>query len=128
MLDRRHPRYAIVAQVELTVEGEVRVFIATNVSQGGMFFEGDPAEHADILPGMCLPLTLSLGNEEDEDDDGPPAELPPPLAVHAVVRIVHRTPGTRTRKAGFGVSFEEIDGENQDALRHMLSVVAGHGG
>jgi hypothetical protein len=119
MSERRSPRYEIIAQVELTVGDEVRVFVATNVSAGGMFCEADAGESPDIVPGQRFPLTVSLGNE---GEDG---EIPPALSMRCLGRVVHRSPGSKGRKPGFGVSFEEVDRANLDSLRQIIAFAAG---
>lgn len=113
---RQHPRYEVLAQVELAnvEDGEILVFTATNLSVAGMFFEAKPSEHPELAPGKRFAVSLSLPQRADERTP------PPPIEVRCMAKLIRRDDA----RGGFGVCFEEIDPTNLARLRALIAHVS----
>lgn len=109
---RRSPRIEVYAQAE--VKGsEVHIMEVRNVSQGGIYLVGTPAEYPDLTPGTDLDLVI-FGLEDGAGDD-------PDFNVSCratVIRIDEGNPGKRP--AGFGATLAPVDEENRERLTNLL--------
>ncbi len=84
---RQHERFDVLAQVELRGTGEVDIFVAQNISLGGILLEVPEGEAPHLRPGVTVQLFLSLGDVE--------------LATSAEVVRVQEGPKGTPRSVGF---------------------------
>jgi hypothetical protein len=118
--DRRTAqRFEIVAQASVASGGDVHVLAVRNISGSGAFLEARPREHADLVPGAEIEVSLSAtlpGAAEDEliNID----EVIKIDCVGRVARIQFRTP---TSPAGFGITLEPKTAQDQERLEDLLS-------
>src|SRR5262252_768955 len=101
--DRRvAPRFEIVAQANLVSARGVHVLSVRNISASGAFLEARPREHADLVPGVEVEVSLSAtvpGSAEDEM-----INIDEAINIECrgrVARIQFRTP---TSPSGFGIT------------------------
>jgi hypothetical protein len=84
-----------------------------NLSAGGVYLVGTPAEYPDLRPGTNFELVI-FGSEDGMGDD-PDFNV----ACHAtIIRIDLGTPGKRP--AGFGATLATVDEENRARLTNLL--------
>ncbi len=109
---RKSPRIEVYAQAE--VKGcEIHIMDVRNVSAGGIYLVGTPAEYPDLRPSTNLELVI-FGSEDGLGDD-------PDFNVvcHAtIIRIDEGSPGKRP--PGFGATIAPIDEENRTRLSNLL--------
>jgi hypothetical protein len=110
---RQHERISILAQVQVTHDGEVEILTATNLSVGGTFLEAAPDEHPEYQAGTPVDLMLCVSEEN-------PAHLAEDGSVRTKGRIVRRDQGSDDRPAGIGIEFEQLDADNLSRLRLLL--------
>ena len=83
---RKHPRFEIVAQVQLGADGDVLVYPAANLSVGGVFVSVSLDEVSYLAVGARLDVTIS-GMAQEVADDGDP-DAPPEAVVRTKAKIV----------------------------------------
>ncbi len=109
---RKSPRIEVYAQAE--VKGcEIHIMDVRNVSAGGIYLVGTPAEYPDLRPATNLELVI-FGSEDGMGDD-------PDFNVvcHAtIIRIDEGSPGKRP--PGFGATIAPTDDENRTRLSNLL--------
>jgi len=111
--DRRAaPRFAVVAQARVVSGGEVHLLSVRNISASGVFLEGRPRDHADLVPGAEIEVVISAGA-----DGMRPEEIVSIACRGRVARIEFRT---ATSPAGFGVMLEAKTDQDQERLEELL--------
>jgi hypothetical protein len=118
--DRRvAPRFEIVAQANVTSASGVHALSVRNISASGAFLEARPREHADLVPGAEVEVSLSAtvpGSAEDEMINID--EVINFECRGRVARIQFRTP---TSPSGFGITIEPKTAGDQERLEDLLS-------
>jgi hypothetical protein len=114
-------RFEIVAKARVASGGNVHVMAVRNISASGAFLEARPREHADLVVGAEIEVSLSAtvpGTAEDEL-----------INIHEVInidcsgrvaRIQFRTP---TSPAGFGITLEPKSAHDLERLEDLLSLL-----
>lgn len=103
---RQHPRVEVLAQVQVTRDAEVHVMSTSDISRGGIFIQGDPADAPDLLPGVDCDLVLFDADADREE-----------VMVRAtVVHIVDR-PDAK----GFGLRFKTFMPGHAARLKTVLT-------
>jgi len=109
---RRSPRIEVYAQAEVK-SCEIHIMDVRNLSAGGVYLVGTPAEYPDLRPGTNFELVI-FGSEDGMGDD-PDFNV----ACHAtIIRIDLGTPGKRP--PGFGATLATVDEENRTRLTNLL--------
>jgi hypothetical protein len=109
---RRTPRIEVFAQAEIMGQ-DVRIMEVRNVSSGGVYLVGTPAEYPDLVPGTDLDLVL-FGTEEGLGDD-------PEFNISCQARIIRIDEGNPgKRPPGFGATIDPIDEDNRERLTKLL--------
>ena len=109
---RRSPRIEVYAQAEVK-SCEIHIMDVRNLSAGGVYLVGTPAEYPDLRPGTNFELVI-FGSEDGMGED-PDFNV----ACHAtIIRIDEGTPGKRP--AGFGATLATADEENRTRLTNLL--------
>ena len=109
---RRSPRIEVFAQAELKGQ-DVRIMEVRNVSSGGIYLVGTPAEYPDLTPGVELDLVI-FGSEEGMGDD-------PDFNIACGARIIRVDEGyPGKRPPGFGATIDPVDEDNRERLTNLL--------
>jgi hypothetical protein len=112
--DRRAaPRFEIFAQANVVSGGDVHVMSVRNISATGVFLEGRPREHADLVPGVEIEVSLTATTPGMDDDEVTNIDC-----VGRVARIELRT---ATSPGGFGITLEPKTAEDRERLEDLLS-------
>jgi len=115
--DRRAaPRFDIVAQARVVLGGTVHVFPLRNISASGAFLEARPREHADLVPGVKVDVSLSA-TVPGSDDVIAIDEVINIECRGQVARIQFRTPSS---PSGFGLTLEPKTEKDEEGLEDLL--------
>ena len=109
---RKSPRIEVYAQAEVKGK-EVHIMEVRNVSAGGIYLVGTPAQYPDLGPGREFDLVI-FGAEDGAGDD-------PEFNVSCratVIRVDEGNPGKRP--PGFGATIAPIDDEHRERLTNLL--------
>ena len=109
---RRHPRVDLFAQVQVSKDSEVYIMSTANISRGGVFIQGDPADYPDLSQGTTVDLCIFAG----EDVGVPEARIR--------ARVVHVAEATKPAP-GFGLEFVPPFQPEQRRLLDQLLTAAG---
>ncbi len=109
---RRSPRIEVFAQAQVR-GSDIHILPIRNVSAGGAYLEGTPAEYPDLRPGVELQLVI-FGSEEGMGDD-PDFNI---TCRARVIRVDEGFPGKRP--PGFGCTIDPIDQDHRDRLTNLL--------
>jgi len=110
---RAHPRVELLVQVQVRRELEVHIMSTLNISLGGAFVQGDPADYPELQVGTGLELVI-FDVEHPGDED-----------VNLQARVVRREPGSPTLTPGIGLQFVSVDLDTLARLRRLITVAAG---
>jgi len=117
--DRRvAQRFEIIAQASVASGGNVHVLAVRNISASGAFLEARPREHAELVPGAAIEVSLSATLPGTAGDDA--IEIDEVINVDCrgrVARIQFRTPSS---PAGFGITLEPKTAADQERLEDLL--------
>lgn len=108
---RKHERFELIAQLELSHGGEVSLLPVKDISAGGLFIELVPTEMIRVHAHDEVSVFLDLG----ADASGAPLTL---SANAEVVRVDLGGPG---RSAGFGLMWKSSDPELFTQLGRILA-------
>jgi hypothetical protein len=134
---RAHPRFDLLAQVQVTRESECYIMATRNVSKGGLFLQGDPVQHRDLMVGTEVELLIS----DADDPEGEVVELDALIVrIEKADDIGRSAParggasprgkpptlpngknGSNEPKQGFGVKFINVDVEAAQGLERFLA-------
>ena len=120
--NRKSPRIEVYAQAEVRASAgvaDVAIMAVRNVSAGGVYLEGTPAEYPQIKPGTEMDLVI-FGSEEGLGDD-------PEFNIVCRARVIRIDAGfAGKRPPGFGVTIDPVDQENRDRLTNLLLRASGY--
>ena len=102
---REHPRFHLLAQVQVKRSSEILILQARNVSFGGLFLEGNPKDYPQLGVGMEVDISLA----PEDDPEGQTIQMRARIA-----RI------ERTGQLGFGLSIIRIDANSQGRLNALI--------
>lgn len=105
---RAHPRFELLAQVQVRRELEVHIMPAVNISGGGVFVRGEPTDYPELRPGTELELVIFDADDPSGGD----------VAVRAAVARTEERPGLAH---GFGLRFVGVDQAAWQALQRLVS-------
>lgn len=90
---RKHPRFEIVAQVQLGADGDVLIYPAGNLSLGGVFVNVNLEEVPFLAIGAVLDVTITgiASGAADGDAEAPPEHVVSTKAK--IVRVDEKAPG-----------------------------------
>lgn len=109
---RRSPRIEVFAQAEVTA-GDIRIMEVRNVSAGGVYLVGTPAQYPELTPSRDLSLVL-FGSEEGIGDD-------PDFNISCQARVIRVDGGfPGKRPPGFGCTIDPQGEENRNRLTKLL--------
>jgi hypothetical protein len=109
---RRSPRIEVFAQAEVKAQ-DVQIMEVRNVSAGGIYLVGTPAQYPDLAPGRDLGLVI-FGSEDGMGDD-PEFNI---VCNARIIRIDEGYPGKRP--PGFGATIDPLDDDNRERLTKLL--------
>jgi hypothetical protein len=116
--NRQSPRIEVYAQAELRGK-DVHIMAVRNVSAGGVYLEGTPAEYPDITPGTEIAIVI-FGSEEGQGDD-------PEFNIVCKAKVIRIDPGfPGKRPPGFGCTIDPINQDNRDRLTNLLVRASGY--
>ena len=110
-------RFEIVAQANVVSRGNVHVLAVRNISASGAFLEARPREHADLVPGAAIEVSLSATVPGTGDDVVDIDEVINIDCRGRVARIQFRTP---TSPSGFGITLAPKTAADQERLEDLL--------
>ena len=117
--NRKSPRIEVYAQAEVRGSKQVSIMGVRNLSAGGVYLEGTPAEYPELRPGTEIELTL-FGSEEGLGDD-------PEFNITCRAKVIRVDPGfAGKRPPGFGVTIDPVDQDNRDRLTNLLLRASGY--
>jgi hypothetical protein len=109
---RRSPRIEVFAQAEVKAR-DVQIMEVRNVSAGGVYLVGTPAQYPELTPGRDLGLVI-FGSEDGIGDD-PEFNI---VCNARIIRIDEGNPGKRP--PGFGATIDPLDDDNRERLTKLL--------
>jgi len=109
---RAAPRFEIFAQASVVSGADVYVMSVRNISAAGAFLEGRPREHAELVPGAEIEVTLTLTEAGMGDDEV--------LNINCRGRVARMELRTANSPGGFGISLEPATAEDQERLEDLL--------
>ena len=112
---RQHERFNLYAQVELAKDGEIVILSVRNLSAGGVFVEAPIGEYPGIKVGNRFEMTISLGDDQEEQEGDDPL---PSVACRCVGKIIRRE---RSNPPGFALVFEQLSSAE---LRNLHTLIA----
>ena len=116
--NRKSPRIEVYAQAQIRGK-DIHIMAVRNVSAGGVYLEGTPAEYPDLKPGTDIDLVI-FGAEDGQGDD-------PEFNIICRAKVIRIDPGfTGKRPPGFGVTIDPIDQEHRDRLTNLLLRASGY--
>jgi hypothetical protein len=111
--DRRAaPRFELLAQANVISGGDVHLMSVRNISAAGAFLEGRPREHADLVPGVEIEVSLSATAPGMSDDEV--------INIDCVGRVERVELRTATSPGGFGITFEPRTAEDRERFEDLL--------
>jgi hypothetical protein len=115
--ERRHAsRYEVIAQANVASGGDAYLLPVRNISMTGAFLEGNPAEHADLKPGVEVEIVLSAAAAGMGDE-----EVVNIQCRGCVARI---EPGKPPRLGGFGVTLQPASAADATRMQALLGRLA----
>ncbi len=106
---RHHPRADIFAQVQVTRASDVYIMSTMNMSQGGVFIQGNPAEYPDLQVGVEVEVVFFVAQDVGNED----------VSLNAkIVRI--ESGSVLGRIPGFGLQFLAVDSIQASRLDHLI--------
>ena len=115
---RAAPRFEIVAQANVVSRGERHLLAVRNISASGAFLEGRPREHAELVPGAAIEVTIAL-TEPGTDDDG--ISIDEVINIECRGRVARLEYRTAHSPGGFGITLEPKTAEDQERLEDLLA-------
>ena len=109
---RRNPRIEVYAQAEVKSR-EIHIMDVRNLSAGGVYLVGTPAEYPDLRPGADFGIVI-FGSEEGMGDD-PDFNV---VCRATIIRVDEGSPGKRP--PGFGATIHPVDEDNRTRLTNLL--------
>lgn len=110
---RAHPRVDFVAEVRLAPGDDAQVFVARNISVGGLFVEADPAAYPSLKVGTHVELRIQTRDMVGDD-----------VICRAQISRVDQG-GVAGRAAGFGVRFFRMDMANTMRVAKLVDRIRG---
>jgi hypothetical protein len=109
---RAAPRFEVIAQANVLSGGEMYLLPVRNISGSGVFLAGRPRDHADLVPGVEIEISISATAPGMGDD-----EL---LNIDCRGRVVRLEYRTATSPGGFGITLEPKTDRDQERLEELL--------
>ncbi|HMF39096.1 MAG TPA: PilZ domain-containing protein [Polyangia bacterium] len=109
---RAAPRFQVAAQAKLVSGGEAHLLAVRNISATGVFLDGRPRDHGDLVPGAEIEIVIAAAGPGKAGD-----ELVHIACRGRVARIEFRTafsPG------GFGIVIDPKTDQDQERLEDLL--------
>jgi hypothetical protein len=116
--NRKSPRIEVYAQAQLRGR-DIHIMAVRNVSAGGVYLEGTPADYPDLRPGTDIELVL-FGAEDGQGED-------PDFNIICRAKVIRIDPGfAGKRPPGFGVTIDPVDQDHRDRLTNLLLRASGY--
>lgn len=111
---RAHPRFELLAQVQVARESEVHIMSADRISRGGVFVKGEPSQYPDLQVGTRVEVVVFDADNPGQED----------LALQAqVVRV--ESGEASAYQPGFGLKFGQLSGFDVGVLDGFLERLRG---
>lgn len=107
---RKHQRYELYAQVQVSRDAEVHIMSTNDISHGGLFLQGKPSDYPDLKIGTNLEITLFAVLEGEPEAD---------ITISAKVA---RTQSDKSggKGPGIGLQFVNMSKEASEKLDHLI--------
>lgn len=116
--NRRSPRIEVYAQAQVRGH-DIHIMAVRNVSAGGVYLEGTPAQYPDLKPGITIELVI-FGSEDGKGDD-------PEFNIMCRAKVIRIDAGFEAKRPpGFGVTIDPIDQDHRDRLTNLLLRATGY--
>jgi len=109
---RGAPRFEIFAQANVVSGGETYLLSVRDISGAGVFLEGRPRDHADLVPGVEIEVAISAAGPGMGDDEV--------INIECRGKIARIELRTAAGPGGFGVSIEPKTAEDRERLEDLL--------
>lgn len=110
---RASQRFELLAQANVISGGEVYLLSVRNISAAGAFLEGRPKEHADLVPGVEVEISLTATAPGMGDDEV--------INIDCRGRVARVELRTASSPGGFGISMEPKTAADQERLEDLLA-------
>ena len=114
---RAAPRFDIAAQANIVSGGQKHLLAVRNISASGAFLEGRPREHAELVLGAQIEVTISV-TMPGMDDDG--ISIDEVINIECRGRVARLEFRTAHGPGGFGITLEPKSAEDQERLEDLL--------
>jgi hypothetical protein len=109
---RGAPRFEIIAQANVVSGGETYLLPVRNISGAGVFLEGRPRDHADLVPGVEIEVAISAAAPGMGDDEV--------INIECRGKIARIELRTAAGPGGFGVTIEPKTAADRERLEDLL--------
>ena len=106
------PRFQVAAQARVVSGGEAHVLAVRNISAAGVFLDGRPREHADLVPGAEIEIVIGAATPGKTND-----QL---IHIHCRGRVARIEFRTATSPGGFGITIDPKTEQDQERLEELL--------
>jgi hypothetical protein len=110
---RATQRFEIIAQANVVSGGDTYLMSVRNISAAGAFLEGQPRDHADLVPGVEIEVAISATSPGIGDDDV--------INIDCRGRVARIELRTSASPAGFGVTLEPKTAQDRERLENLLA-------
>lgn len=93
--------------------GEAHVLAVRNISASGVFLDGRPRDHADLVPGAEIEIVIGAATPGQTND-----QL---IHIHCRGRVARIEYRTATSPGGFGIIIEPKTEQDQERLEDLLA-------
>ena len=110
---RGAPRFEIFAQANVVSGGETYLLSVRDISGAGVFLEGRPRDHADLVPGVEIEVAISAAGPGMGDDEV--------INIECRGKIARVELRTAAGPGGFGITIEPKSARDQEMLEDLLA-------
>jgi len=110
---RAAPRFEIIAQASVVSGGETYLLTVRNISGAGAFLEGRPRDHADLVPGVDVEISISAAAPGMGDDEV--------INIDCRGKVARVELRTAAGPGGFGITLEPKSAEDRERLEDLLA-------
>ena len=110
---RVSPRFQVAAQARVVSGGEAHLLAVRNISAAGVFLDGRPREHADLVPGAEIEIVIAAAEPGKVGVE--------PIHIHCRGRVARIEFRTATSPGGFGIVIDPKTDQDQERLEDLLA-------
>jgi hypothetical protein len=114
---RAAPRFDIIAQASVVCAGKTHLLSIRNISASGVFLIGRPREHADLVPGAQIEVTIST---TVPGAGGDLIDIDEVINIECRGRVARTELRTPSSPGGFGIALEPKTTADREQLEDLL--------